>query len=68
MKLKLENRLKVLRAERNITQQELGIACGLSRQSVNAIEKGKFNPSVLTAIKMADYFQTTVQDIFTLNK
>ncbi|MCP5064491.1 MAG: helix-turn-helix transcriptional regulator [Ignavibacteriae bacterium] len=68
MKLKLENRLKVLRAEKNITQEELGIACGLSRQSVNAIEKGKFNPSVLTAIKMADYFETTVQDIFTLNK
>ena len=67
MRLQLENRLKVLRAEKNITQEKLGKACGLSRQSINAIEKGKYVPTVLTAIKITRYFGVTVEDIFKLN-
>lgn len=67
MKILLKNRLKVLRAENNITQEELGKACGLSRQSINAIEKGKYNPTTLTALKISGYFGVTVEDIFKLN-
>ncbi len=61
---KLENRLKVLRAEKNITQDDLGKGCGLSRQSINAIETGKYIPTVLTAIKIANYFEVSVEEIF----
>jgi putative transcriptional regulator len=62
--MKLENHLKVLRATRNITQQELAEAIGVSRQTINAIELGKFNPSVLTALNLAKFFKTTVEEIF----
>jgi putative transcriptional regulator len=68
MKNQIENRLKVLRAEHNITQEDLGKACGLSRQSINAIEKGKFIPTILSALKISNYFGVKVEDIFTLNK
>ncbi|MFC1725385.1 helix-turn-helix transcriptional regulator [candidate division KSB1 bacterium] len=62
--MKLVNRLKVWRAEKNITQDELAKAVNLSRQTVNAVERGKFVPSVLTAIKMAKYFETNIESIF----
>ena len=64
MKEKLENRLKVFRAEKNITQEDLGKACGLSRQSINAIEKGKYTPTVISAIKIANHFNVNVEEIF----
>ena len=64
MQIQLTNRIKVLRAEQNITQEELGKACGLSRQSINAIEKGKFIPSILSAIKIAKYFDMSVEEVF----
>lgn len=66
MKKRLENNIKVLRAERNITQEELGAACGLSRQSINAIETGKYVPTVITAIKIAKFFNRNIEDIFKL--
>lgn len=62
----VENRLKVLRAERNITQEELGNACALSRQSINAIEKGKYVPTIVSALKIAKYFNVPIEKIFTL--
>jgi putative transcriptional regulator len=68
MRNQIENRLKILRAEHNITQEVLGKACGLSRQSINAIERGKFIPTVLTALKISMYFGVNVESIFTLNK
>jgi len=68
MKIQLENRIKVLRAEHSITQEELGKACGLSRQSINAIEKGKFIPTILSALKISNYFGVKVEDIFIVNK
>jgi putative transcriptional regulator len=68
MHKKLENKLKVLRAEKNITQEELGKSCGLSRQSINAIEKGKYIPTVLSALKIANYFGVGVEEIFKINK
>jgi len=62
--MELKNKIKVFRAEKNITQEELGTACKLSRQTVNSIENGKFVPSVITALKIAAYFKVNVEDIF----
>ena len=56
MNEELENKLKVYRAQANVTQEELGKACGLSRQSINAIEKGKYVPTVVSALKIAKFF------------
>lgn len=62
--MKLRNRLRVLRAEKEISQKELADEIGVSRQTVNSIEKGKFNPSVITALKMAKYFSVDVEAVF----
>ena len=67
MKKALENNIKVLRAEMGMTQEELGAACGLSRQSINAIETGKYVPTVVTAIKIAKFFNKKIEDIFKLS-
>ena len=64
MEKRLENRIRVLGAERGITQADLAKACGLSRQSINAIEKGKYIPTVHSAIKIAKYFSVNVEDVF----
>jgi len=68
MEYQLTNKIKILRAEKNITQEELGKACGLSRQSINAIEKGKYVPTVISALKIADYFSVAVEKIFKIDK
>ena len=62
--MKIKNNLKVWRAKRDITQQQLADSVELSRQTVNSIEKGKFVPSVYTALKLARYFNTTIEEIF----
>lgn len=64
----LHNRMRVLRAERKISQQDLADNVGLSRQSVNSIELGKFNPSVITALKIARYFGLRVEDVFSMEE
>lgn len=66
--MKLNNRLRVLRAEKAISQQLLAYEVGISRQTVNSIERGKFNPSVKTALKMAAYFGVAVEDTFQLEE
>ena len=66
--MKLNNRLRVLRAEKEISQQVLADEVGISRQTVNSIERGKFNPSVVTALKMAEYFGVSVEDAFQLKE
>lgn len=60
----MKNRLKVLRAERSWSQQDLADRLGVSRQSVNAIETGKYDPSLPLAFKIADIFAMTIEDIF----
>src|SRR5690349_16005091 len=62
----VKNRLKVLRAERNWSQQELGMRVGVSRQAINAVETGKFDPSLPLALKLAHVFDTTVEAVFEL--
>ena len=66
--MKLSNKLRVLRAEKEISQQTLADKVGISRQTVNSIERGKFNPSVKTALKMAEYFGVAVEDAFQLKE
>jgi len=60
----MNNRLRVLRAERNWSQADLAQKLEVSRQSVNAIETGKFDPSLPLAFKLARLFGTTIEAIF----
>ena len=65
--MEIENNLKVWRAKFDITQDQLAKNVGLSRQSINSIEKGKFIPSVLSALKIALFFKTNIEEIFYLH-
>ena len=60
----MKNRLRVLRAERAWSQADLAQRLEVSRQSVNAIETGKFDPSLPLAFKLARLFETTIEDLF----
>jgi putative transcriptional regulator len=60
----VKNRLKVLRAERDWTQADLAGALEVSRQTVNAIETGKYDPSLPLAFKIARLFDKQIEDIF----
>ncbi len=60
----MKNRLKVLRAERDWSQQDLADALAVSRQSVNAIETGKYDPSLPLAFRIADLFAMPIEAIF----
>ena len=60
----MKNRLKVLRAERDWTQADLAVALGVSRQTINAIEKEKFDPSLPLAFKVARLFKSSIEEIF----
>ncbi len=60
----VKNRLKVLRAMRNWSQAELGDRLDVSRQAINAIETGKYDPSLPLAFKIARLFEMTIEDVF----
>ncbi len=60
----MKNRLKVLRAERDWSQQDLAQRLEVSRQSVNAIETGKYDPSLPLAFRIADLFDLRIEEIF----
>jgi putative transcriptional regulator len=60
----MKNRIKVLRAERNMTQADLAAEVQVSRQTINAIEKGKFDPSLPLAFKISRLFELPIEDIF----
>lgn len=60
----LKNRLRVLRAERKWSQQDLAQRLEVSRQSVNAIETGKYDPSLPLAFRIADVFDLPIEEIF----
>ena len=63
----MKNRIRVARAEVRMTQQQLAEAIGVSRQTINAIESGKFVPSTVLALKMAQIFEKPVEEIFMLD-
>ena len=62
----MKNRLKVARAEMDITQGELAEKIGVTRQAVNSIELGKYVPSTVLALKMAKLFNKPVEELFML--
>jgi putative transcriptional regulator len=60
------NQIKVQRAIKNITQDELAIKIGVTRKTINTIENGKFVPSTILAIRMARFFEIKVEELFEL--
>ncbi len=64
----MKNTIRVARAERRMTQQELADTTGVSRQTINAIESGKFVPSTVLALKIARTFEKSVEEIFFLEE
>jgi len=62
----VNNKVNEFRSKRGITQEELAKKIGVTRQTVIAIEKGNYTPSVLLALKLARYFNTTVDNLFVL--
>lgn len=64
----MTNNLKVLRAIKNISQEELAKQIRVSRQTINAMEKGKYVPSTVLTLKLARYFEKPVEEIFALEE
>lgn len=60
----VKNRLEELRHNRGMTQEELAEALEVSRQTVCSLEKGRYNPSILLAFKIARLFHTTIEEVF----
>jgi len=60
----MKNKIRELRKQRGLTQEELAEIIGISRQAINAIEKEKFDPRLPTAFKMAKLFKTSIENLF----
>lgn len=60
----MRTKLKVYRAMHDLTQEDLAKEIGITRQTIIAIEKGKYNPSLELAFKIARYFEVNIEDIF----
>ena len=60
----MKNRLEELRKERGIKQEELAEALEVSRQTIGSLENGRYNPSILLAFRVADFFGLAIEDIF----
>lgn len=63
----MQNEVRTLRAEAGLSQQDLGEAVGVSRQTINSIEKERYTPSLPLAIALAQYFGRTVEEVFHAN-
>lgn len=64
----MKNNLRVERAIKNITQEELAKTIGVSRQAINSIELNKYVPSTILALKLSHYFDKTVNELFMLDE
>lgn len=60
----MENRIALMRKERRITQEELGLAVGVTRQTIISLENGRYNASLQLAHRLARYFGVTIEDLF----
>lgn len=60
----MKNRLEEIRKERGIKQEELAAALEVSRQTIGSLENGRYNPSIILALKLARYFNMSIEDIF----
>ncbi len=68
LKFRLCNRLKVARAEKNLSQEQLGLLAGVTRQTISSIETGLYNPSALLALLLARCLDKRVEDLFSLEE
>lgn len=63
----MENKIKLLRTQQGLSQEKLAIATGVTRQTINAIEAAKYDPSLALAFSLAKVLETTVDDLFGVN-
>ena len=66
--LRLCNRLRVARAEKSLSQEQLGLLAGVTRQTISSIETGQYNPSTLLALVLARRLEKRVEDLFFLEE
>lgn len=64
----MQNRLRELREEHELTQEDLAILVGVSRQTIISLEKGKYNPSISLAYKLARAFNLSIEEVFIFNE
>lgn len=64
----MENKLKELREKAEMTQEDLAVRAGVSRQTIISLEKGKYNPSIILAYKLSRLFELTIEELFLLNE
>jgi len=64
----LRNRLEEVRKQQNITQEELAAVLGVTRQTIGSLENGRYNPSIILAIKIARYFLIPVEELFIIEE
>ena len=67
MNKQLQNTIAVHRAQKGISQQDLATAIGVSRKTISTVETGRFTPSVVIALSLANFFEVAVEDIFNLS-
>lgn len=60
----MKNRIEEIRKERGIRQEEFAKSMGVSRQTISSLENGRYNPSILLAYKIANYFERTIEEVF----
>lgn len=64
----MKNRIEEIRRARNIRQEDLAKSMGVSRQTISSLENGRYNPSIMLAHKIAQYFQMTIEDVFVFDE
>lgn len=60
----MKNRIEEIRKERGILQEDLAKKLGVSRQTISSLERGRYNPSIFLAFRIAQYFEMTIEEIF----
>ncbi|WP_395373694.1 helix-turn-helix transcriptional regulator [Marinicella sp. W31] len=68
MSTELDNRIRVFRAEHRMSQSDLAAAIGVSRKTISTIEVGRFVPSTIIALKIAQHFKVSVEEVFSLKQ
>lgn len=68
MVVDMENKIRLLRKEKNISQEELAKKCGVTRQTINAIENNKYDPTLALAFKLSKVLGATVDELFIYDK
>lgn len=60
----MKNRIEEIRKERGIRQEDFAKSMGVSRQTISSLENGRYNPSIILAYKIAQYFEMTIEEVF----